>query len=201
MAKEFWQNILLIFISYYITYLIHPDHRKSQIDNRAYNKEQQLRSNRKLTRNWHQVTINKRKRIRKRRRYITQYHKRRATKIGNLGKKKLNYKDKRHQYKMFCYSGKEDTYHETNYLHFDTDSFQIGIDNHSSRCISPNPRDFIGPIQPSNNVLNGIAGSLKVQGIGTIIWKIRDDNGKIHEIKIKECLYIPQAKTRLFSPQ
>jgi len=84
---------------------------------------------------------------------------------------------------------------------FDSDSFLIGIDNHSSKCISPKLSDFIHPIKPSNGVLKGISGKLSVYGTGTVVWKVLDDDGVKHSIQVKDCLYVPEAPMRLLSPQ
>ena len=84
---------------------------------------------------------------------------------------------------------------------FDTDSFQIGIDNHSSKCISNNLKDFVGPISECSGSLTGISGKLKIIGTGKIRWKIEDDQGKVHAITIRDALYVPDADLRLLSPQ
>ena len=84
---------------------------------------------------------------------------------------------------------------------FDSDSYLIGIDNHSSKSISNKQSDFVGSIRPCNGVLNGIGGRLKIKGKGTIRWSILDDDGHKHSIKIHDCLYVPDAAIRLLSPQ
>ena len=67
---------------------------------------------------------------------------------------------------------------------FDSDSFQIGIDNHITACLSPSLEDFVGPITPSTCTIKGIAECLPVKGTGTICWKIQDDTGENYEIII-----------------
>jgi hypothetical protein len=37
--------------------------------------------------------------------------------------------------------------------------------------------------------------------VGTVQWKIADDNGKIHKIKLPNTYYSEQAESRLLSPQ
>ena len=92
-------------------------------------------------------------------------------------------------------------YEGRNILKLDSDSFEIGIDNHSTKCISHRSSDFIGAIRTINSTLNGISGSIKVRGIGTVQWDIMDDDGNNHKFIIRDCLYIPKVKLRLFSPQ
>ena len=141
---------------------------------------------------WYKTRSKQIARVRKRRRYITPYHKKRTVKIGCLTSSKP----------CILISRQGKTNNNTRKpLHIDTDSYEIGIDNHSTRCISPEAKDFISTIKPSNSILNGISGNIKVQGVGTVQWKILDDNGKEHIFKIRDCLYIPQIKIRLLSPQ
>ena len=87
-------------------------------------------------------------------------------------------------------------------VNFDTDSFIIGVDNHASRTLSNNKRHFIGYIRRLDNVfINGINGKLPICGIGTIQWKIEDDDGKVHAIRIPNTFYVPQLEHCILSPQ
>jgi hypothetical protein len=85
---------------------------------------------------------------------------------------------------------------------FDTDSALIGIDNRASACMSDNIHDFSGTLQPTNRVIRGFAGTktTNVQ-IGTISWRIEDDNGKVTTHVIPNSYYVPDGKVRLLSPQ
>jgi hypothetical protein len=85
---------------------------------------------------------------------------------------------------------------------FDTDSALIGIDNCASACMSDNIHDFSGTLQPTNRVIRGFAGTktTNVQ-IGTISWRIEDDNGKVTTHIIPNSNYVPDGKVRLLSPQ
>ena len=85
---------------------------------------------------------------------------------------------------------------------FDTDSVQIGVDNRTSYSMSNNENDFIGPIKPlCDHYIKGVGGKLAVHGIGTVLWKINDDNNKMHEIKIPGTLFVKDLEMRLLSPQ
>lgn len=88
-------------------------------------------------------------------------------------------------------------------VNFDTDSFEIGIDNRTSYSMSGYVKDFASPIQPIKNYwIRGISGAhVRVNGVGTIKWKIDDDENKTHEILIPNSLYIKSFKGRLLSPQ
>ena len=48
--------------------------------------------------------------------------------------------------------------------------------------------------------MSGIASSLEVKGVGTIIWAVYDDSGQTRTIQTRG-YYIPTMKARLFSPQ
>ena len=84
---------------------------------------------------------------------------------------------------------------------FDSDSFKIGVDNHSSFSLS-NCRDhFVGPITPLNANLLGINGVSAIKGRGTICWTIEDDDGVPHTITLHNALYVPSSPVCLLSPQ
>jgi len=49
--------------------------------------------------------------------------------------------------------------------------------------------------------VNGIGEGLAIKGKGTFVFALEDDNGKIHTIKIPNCLYLPGLEQCLLSPQ
>ena len=70
-------------------------------------------------------------------------------------------------------------------LALDSNSFTIGIDDNESTTISNRSINFIGPITPvKGNMVKGFGGVVQVMGEGTILWKIEDDDGVVHTIKI-----------------
>lgn len=84
---------------------------------------------------------------------------------------------------------------------FDTDSFDIAVDNCCSRCITNDQKDFIGsPRKVQHNIL-GIGGSAKGTLQGTVRWIIEDDDGRKHPFQIDNVLYQPNTPYRLLSPQ
>ena len=101
----------------------------------------------------------------------------------------------------YVVSSTENKYQDIKYK-YDTDSFEIGIDNHASKCIEKDKNNFISRITPtSNTILRGSGGNLQVRGFGTVQWKITDDNGQEHKITIQGCLYVPDMHSCLLSPQ
>ena len=88
------------------------------------------------------------------------------------------------------------------HVQFDTDSYLIGVDNRTSYTMTPNLEDFITPIQSVNNMhVQGIGGTLKVLGKGSVAWNITDDSGVRHKIIIPNTLYVRGLNHRLLSPQ
>ena len=85
---------------------------------------------------------------------------------------------------------------------FDTDSYEIGIDNRASYSMSHREEDFEGDIKMTNRRIRGIAGTLLTRvGYGTLLWKIEDDTGRSHDIRLPNSLYVPEGGVRLLSPQ
>ena len=85
---------------------------------------------------------------------------------------------------------------------FDSDSQVIGVDNHTSRCMSNNLSDFITELKPANNTkVKGVGDNLQINGIGTWRWRIQDDQSNHHDIYMKNALYIPDLPISLLLPQ
>ena len=84
---------------------------------------------------------------------------------------------------------------------FDTNSFTLGLDGHSSRCMSPHRSQFTN-LQPWNGPnIKGI-GTAPIEGIGTIDkWSFACDKGQTHTFKIENCLYVPSLHKAILSPQ
>ena len=90
--------------------------------------------------------------------------------------------------------------------HFDSDSFEISVDNCASRCMTNQIDHFITPPEPlrvQQQTVQGINKDipLEVKGEGTIQWKIEDDNGQVHSHQIRKALYVPALPFCLLSPQ
>jgi hypothetical protein len=85
---------------------------------------------------------------------------------------------------------------------FDTDSEAVGIDNRASSCISHEVSDFVGPLQDTTLSIHTFGGRRVANfKVGTIKWKVLDDEGKRHTFRIPKSFYIPDGKCRLLSPQ
>jgi hypothetical protein len=86
-------------------------------------------------------------------------------------------------------------------MEFDTDSFDILIDNCCSHTLTNNINDYIEPPVKSSVKVRGYNGSTNSTRVGTVKWKIKDDNGKIHNFVLLNTYYSPSVETRLLPPQ
>ena len=84
---------------------------------------------------------------------------------------------------------------------FDSDSRTLMIDDGASACITNDEGDFIEHPKKVNRNVRGIKGHAKATHHGTIKWNVEDDNGLSHVMTIREAYLIPEAPTRILSPQ
>jgi hypothetical protein len=85
---------------------------------------------------------------------------------------------------------------------FDSDSQTLRIDNCATRSILSHTEDFITPLTPVKDKIQGISGKIDQSLMhGTIRWYIEDDDGVTHAITLPNSIYYPKAKSRLLSPQ
>ncbi len=76
----------------------------------------------------------------------------------------------------------------------------IGIDTHTSRCMVNASHLFKDLKLGEVGEVEGINSGLDIKGTGTFKFKIKDDNGMMHEIKIPNSLYVPELKRCILSP-
>ncbi len=89
----------------------------------------------------------------------------------------------------------------TRTIQFDSDSYPIGIDTHALRCMVNAPHLFEDLKLGKVGEVEGIKSGLDIKGMGTFKFKIKDDSGMMHKIKIPNSLYVPELKRCLLSPQ
>jgi hypothetical protein len=71
------------------------------------------------------------------------------------------------------------------YLSFDSYFFRIGVDNHASFCMANSPHLFEDlHLVNKGKQMDGIGVGLEIEGTGTFVMRISNDDGKMHEIKI-----------------
>ena len=90
-----------------------------------------------------------------------------------------------------------------NAVHFDSDSYIIGVDGHASYCMGNHPDQFDGDLQllDDGKTVSGIGSGIAIEGIGTFKFAIEDDTGQAHVIRIPNSLYVPSLKRVLLAPQ
>jgi hypothetical protein len=89
----------------------------------------------------------------------------------------------------------------SNQVRFDSDSFPIGVDNHASYCYVNSPHLLDNLILSNKGTVDGINDRLAIKGREAFKFTIGDDNGRWHNIRIPESLYVPGVKKCLLSPQ
>ena len=84
---------------------------------------------------------------------------------------------------------------------FDSDSQALMLDDGASACITNDKNDFTEPPRRVDCKVKGIKGHTKATHRGTIKWHLEDDNGLVHVMVITGAYLIPEACTRILSPQ
>ena len=82
---------------------------------------------------------------------------------------------------------------------FDTDSFEIAIDNCASAHFTNTKSNFFGNLMKTRTRVQGI-GTKEITVKGKVNWKITDDLGQIHTLTVL-AYYEPSLQYRLLSPQ
>jgi Reverse transcriptase (RNA-dependent DNA polymerase) len=84
----------------------------------------------------------------------------------------------------------------------DTSYFPIIWDTGASVCLTYDPTDFIGPIEPppTTMVLKGLGSGLTITGTGMVNWYLLVGNGSTRKFTVRAYL-VPSATNRLLSPQ
>jgi hypothetical protein len=74
-------------------------------------------------------------------------------------------------------------------MEFDADSFGILIDNCCSHTLTNDINDYIETPVKSSVRVRGYNGSTNSTMVGTVKWKIKDDNGKVHNFILPNSYY------------
>lgn len=82
---------------------------------------------------------------------------------------------------------------------FDTDSFRIIVDTGASAAFTFCKQDFIS-FTPLADKVKGLA-TLKIAGVGTVQYRVKNDQGETVNLTIDNCYYVPEMDIRLISPQ
>ncbi len=102
--------------------------------------------------------------------------------------------------KLVAFAATTDLPYQVPRIHFDTDSFVIGVNTFTSITLGNRPDQFEDLKMHNNTEVEGIKGGLDIKGTGTFKFHIKDDKGGVHLIKIPSSKYIPDLKVCLLSP-
>jgi hypothetical protein len=85
-------------------------------------------------------------------------------------------------------------------IRFDTDSFVIGVDTFASITLGNHPDQFENLKKHDDTEVEGIKGGVGIKGTGTFKFHIKDNEGRVHLIKIPNSKYVPDLKVCLLLP-
>ena len=102
--------------------------------------------------------------------------------------------------KIFAFAASTTLPYRVPRIHFDTDSFIIGMDTFASITLGNHLGQFEDLREHNNMEVEGIQGGLSIKGTGTFKFHIKDDEGGVHLIKIPNSKYVPNLKVCLLSP-
>ncbi|KAL7561622.1 hypothetical protein ACA910_001490 [Epithemia clementina (nom. ined.)] len=84
----------------------------------------------------------------------------------------------------------------------DSDSVELTIDNCCSTSITNSIKDFVSPPKAIKGRVRGLSGApVQATHVGTVLWRIEDDTGQVHNILLRGTYLVPKAPTRLLAPQ
>jgi hypothetical protein len=89
----------------------------------------------------------------------------------------------------------------TNAVQFGSNSYSIGINIHASRCMVNVPHLFEDLKLGDVGEVDRVKSRFDIKGTRTSKFKIKDNNGMMHKIKIPNSLYVSESKRCLLSPQ
>jgi hypothetical protein len=98
--------------------------------------------------------------------------------------------------KIVAFSAATNLPYQVPRVHFDTNSFVIGVDTFASITLGNCPDQF----EDLKTHKEGIQGGLSIKGTGTFKFHTKDDEGGVHLIKIPNSKYVPDLKVCLLSP-
>ncbi|KAL7580972.1 hypothetical protein ACA910_005786 [Epithemia clementina (nom. ined.)] len=89
----------------------------------------------------------------------------------------------------------------TKYL-MDSNAVELTIDNCCSTSITNSMKDFVSPPKAIKRRVRGLSGApLQATHVGTVLWRIEDDTGQVHNICLRGTYLVRKAPTRLLAPQ
>ena len=87
-------------------------------------------------------------------------------------------------------------------VHFDSDSYLMGVDGHALYCMANCTDQFDSNLKlvEGDHQVDGIGSGIAIKGVGTFKFRLEDDNGQVHTIRVPNLLYVPSLKRVLLAP-
>ena len=83
---------------------------------------------------------------------------------------------------------------------FDTSQTEFGTDNCATHHVCSQRELFVELRTPDKEIgVRGVSGSSTAAGIGTVIFNLKDDDGRQHKIKLNNVVYLPDSAKNLLS--
>ena len=78
----------------------------------------------------------------------------------------------------------------------------MGIDGHASYCMANRTDQFDGDLKlvEGDHQVDGIGSGIAIKGVGTFKFRLKDNNGQVHTIRVPNLLYVPSLKKVLLDP-
>ena len=107
----------------------------------------------------------------------------------------------RHRVRSTALQGTHQNHHLTS-VRFDSDSYLMGVDGHASYCMANSTDQFDGDLRliDGDHQVDGIGSGIAIKGIGTFKFRLEDDEGQVHTIRVPNSLYVPSLKRVLLAP-
>ena len=89
----------------------------------------------------------------------------------------------------------------TSSLSFDTDGSTVICDNSANVHICHDKRMFISAIRRTDKHYVATIGRNRnvASGMGTVMWRWKDDGGKLHDVEVHDVLYFPASPVNILS--
>ena len=78
----------------------------------------------------------------------------------------------------------------------------MGVDGHALYCMENCTYQFDGDLKliEGDHQVDGIGSGIVIKGIGTFKFRLEDDDGQLHTIRVTNSLYVPSLKKVLLAP-
>ena len=87
-------------------------------------------------------------------------------------------------------------------VHFELDSYIMGVDGHASYCMKNCTDQFEGNLKlvEGDHQVDRIGLGIAIKGVVTFKFRLEDGNGQVHTIRVPNLLYVPSLNRVLLAP-